>query len=300
MDASRRRTLGALAGLALMRKARAAQAMHARAIPGSGERLTVIGIGTWQTFDVGGDAAARAALQEVLRAFFAGGGRVVDSSPMYGSSESVVGDLCQALGICEPLFMASKIYTRGREEGIRGMRRSIERMRAGSMDLMQVHNLLDVETHTPTLREWKAAKRVRYIGITHYAASAYAEIERLLRTRQYDFVQINYSLGEPESEKRLLPLAKELGVAVIANRPFAEGAMFGRVRGKPLPPWAAELGIASWAQYFLKWIVSHPAVTCAIPGTGKPEHMADNLKAGIGPLPNAAQRARMAEHYAAL
>ena len=300
MDASRRRTLGALAGLALMRKARAAQAMHARAIPGSGERLPVIGIGTWQTFDVGGDAAARAALQEVLRAFFAGGGRVVDSSPMYGSSESVVGDLCQALGICEPLFMASKIYTRGREEGIRGMQRSIERMRAGSMDLMQVHNLLDVETHTPTLREWKAAKRVRYIGITHYTSSAYAEVERWLKTKQYDFLQINYSLGESEAQKRLLPLAKELGVAVIANRPFAEGAMFGRVRGKPLPPWAAELGIGSWAQYFLKWIVSHRAVTCAIPGTGKPEHMADNLKAGFGPLPDAAQRARMARYYAAV
>jgi diketogulonate reductase-like aldo/keto reductase len=219
---------------------------------------------------------------------------------MYGSSESVVGDLCRQLGICEPLFMASKIYTRGREEGIRGMQRSIERMRAGSMDLMQVHNLLDVETHTPTLREWKAAKRVRYIGITHYASFAYPEIERLLRTRHYDFLQINYSLGESEAQQRLLPLAQELGVAVIANRPFAEGAMFGRVRGKTLPAWAADLGIASWAQYFLKWIVSHPAVTCTIPGTGKPEHMADNLKAGFGPLPDAGQRARMAQHYAAL
>jgi len=243
------------------------------------------------------DDLAVLVLQEVLRAFFAGGGRVVDSSPMYGSSESVVGDLCERLGICEPLFMASKIYTQGREEGVRGMQRSIERMRAGRMDLMQVHNLLDVETHTPTLREWQAAKRVRYIGITHYAASAYADIERLLRTRQYDFVQINYSLGEPESEKRLLPLAQELGVAVIANRPFAEGAMFRRVRGKALPAWAAELGVASWAQYFLKWIVSHPAVTCAIPGTGKPEHMVDNLKAGFGPLPDAAQRRAMSQYY---
>jgi diketogulonate reductase-like aldo/keto reductase len=216
---------------------------------------------------------------------------------MYGSSESVVGDLCQALGICEPLFMASKIYTQGRAEGVRGLARSIERMRAGAMDLMQVHNLLDVAVHTPTLLEAKAAKRVRYIGITHYTAFAYPEVERLLKTRQYDFLQINYSLGERESEKRVLPLAKELGVAVIANRPFQEGAMFRHVRGKPLPPWAAELGIASWAQYFLKWIVSHPAVTCAIPGTGRPEHMADNLKAGFGPLPDAKQRARMAQHY---
>jgi len=180
------------------------------------------------------------------------------------------------------------------------MQRSVKRMRAGSMDLMQVHNLLDVETHTPTLREWKARKRVRYIGITHYTSSAYPEIERLLRSGQYDFLQVNYSLAESESEKELLPLAQELGVAVIANRPFAEGAMFRRVRGKPLPPWAAELGIASWAQYFLKCIVAHPAVTCAIPGTGTPEHMADNLKAGFGVLPDEAQRRRMAQYYASL
>jgi len=303
MDRDRRatlQTLGALAGLALMGPAIGKEAMHARAIPSSGQSLPVIGIGTWQTFDVGGDAAARAPLKEVLRLFFAGGGRVVDSSPMYGSSESVVGDACADLGICEPLFMATKVYTYGREEGIRQMQRSVERMRAGRMDLMQVHNLLDVETHTKTLLDWKARKRVRYIGITHYTSSAYAEIERWLRTKQYDFLQINYSLAESESEKRLLPLARELGVAVIANRPFAEGAMFRRVRGKPLPPWAAELGIVSWAQYFLKWIVSHPAVTCAIPGTGKPEHMADNLAAGFGLLPDDAQRRRMAQAYAAL
>ena len=303
MDKDRRatlRTLGALAGLALMGSASGKQTMATRPIPSSGEKLPVIGIGTWQTFDVGGDAAARAPLKEVLRLFFAGGGRMVDSSPMYGSSESVVGDACAELGICEPLFMATKVWTRGREEGIREMQRSIERMRAGRMDLMQVHNLLDVETHTRTLREWKAAKRVRYVGITHYTSSAYAEVERWLKTRQYDFLQINYSLAESESEKRLLPLARELGVAVIANRPFAEGAMFRRVRGKPLPPWAAELGMASWAQYFLKWIVGHPAVTCAIPGTGKPEHMADNLAAGSGALPDEAQRLRMAQYYASL
>ncbi len=274
--------------------------MHTRKIPSSGEALPVIGLGTWQTFDVGGDAAARAPLKEVMRQFFAGGGRVVDSSPMYGSSESVVGDACAELGICEPLFMATKVWTSGREQGIREMQRSIERMRAGRMDLMQVHNLLDVETHTKTLREWKARQRVRYIGITHYTSSAYAEIERWLKTKQYDFLQINYSLAESESEKRLLPLAQELGVAVIANRPFAEGSMFRRVRGKPLPPWAAELGIGSWAQYFLKWIVSHPAVTCVIPATGKSEHMKDNLAAGTGRVPEDSQRTRMAQHYASL
>ena len=283
-----------------MGTADAKQAMHARAIPAGGEKLPVIGIGTWQTFDVGADAAARAPLREVMRTFFAAGGRVVDSSPMYGSSEAVVGELCEGLGICEPLFMATKVWTQGREDGMRHMQRSIERMRAGRMDLLQVHNLVDVEVHTKTLRAWKAEKRIRYLGITHYTSSAYAEVERWLKTKQYDFLQINYSLGESESETRLLPLAKELGVAVIANRPFAEGAMFRRVRGKALPAWAAELGIASWAQYFLKWIVSHPAVTCAIPGTGKPEHMADNLQAGFGPLPDAAQRRRMAEAYAAL
>jgi len=303
MDMYRRatlRTLGGLASLALMGPAMGKEAMHARAIPSSGQSLPVIGIGTWQTFDVGGDAAARATLKEVLRLFFAGGGRAVDSSPMYGSSESVVGETCAALGICEPLFMATKVYTHGRDEGIRQMQRSIERMRAGRMDLMQVHNLVDVEIHTPTLREWKAQQRVRYIGITHYASHAYLEIERLLRTRQYDCVQINYSLAESESGKTILPLAQELGVAVIANRPFAEGAMFRRVRSKALPPWAAELGIASWAQYFLKWIVSHPAVTCAIPGTGKAEHMADNLAAGSGALPDETQRRRMAQAYASL
>jgi aryl-alcohol dehydrogenase-like predicted oxidoreductase len=303
MDKDRRatlHTLGALAGVALMGPASGKEAMHARPIPSSGEKLPLIGIGTWQTFDVGGDAAARAPLKEVLRLFFAGGGRVVDSSPMYGSSESVVGDACADLGICEPLFMATKVYTHGREEGIRQMQRSVKRMRAGSMDLMQVHNLLDVETHTPALREWKARKRVRYIGITHYTSSAYPEVGRLLRTKQYDFLQINYSLAESESEKELLPLAQELGVAVIANRPFAEGAMFRRVRGKPLPPWAAELGIASWAQYFLKWIVSHPAVTCAIPGTHRVGHLEDNMRAGRSELPDRAMRTRMEEYWATL
>jgi diketogulonate reductase-like aldo/keto reductase len=274
--------------------------MHTRTIPSSGETLPVIGLGTWQTFDVGGDSADRVPLKEVLKTLFDGGGRLVDSSPMYGTSESVVGDLCAELGICEPLFMASKVWTRGREQGMREMQRSIERMRAGRMDLMQVHNLLDVEAHTRTLLDWKAAKRVRYIGVTHYASSGHAAVERALRTKQYDFVQINYSLDEPESDRTLLPLAQALGVAVLVNRPFASGGMFRRVRGKPLPSWAAELGIQSWAQYFLKWIVAHPAVTCVIPATAKPGHMRDNLAAGLGALPDAAQRARMAQHYAAL
>lgn len=274
--------------------------MLTRAVPSSGEALPVIGLGTWQVFDAGSDAAARAPLREVLRTFFAGGGRLVDSSPMYGSSESVVGDLCTELSICEPLFVATKVWTSGRDAGIRQMEASFKRLRVETMDLMQVHNLVDVATHTKTLADWKAKGRVRYIGITHYSSSAYAEIERLLKGERYDFLQINYSLAERGSEARLLPLAAERKVAVIINRPFAEGAMFRRVRGKQVPAWAKEAGIATWGQYFLKWIVSHPAVTCAIPGTGRVEHMLDNLAAGSGPLPDATLRRRMAAHFDSL
>ena len=293
----RREFLGGLAGLAMSGAVMAAGPMHTRRIPATGEMLPVIGLGTWQTFDVGGDAGARGPLRDVLKALFDAGGRVVDSSPMYGTSESVVGELCAALELCAPLFLATKVWTQGREEGVRQMERSIERMRAGRMDLMQVHNLVDVETHTRTLQAWKAEGRVRYVGITHYTASAHGAVERWLRTRQYDFVQINYSLDEPQAAERLLPLARDLGVAVMVNRPFATGGMFRHVRGKALPAWAAELGIASWAQFFLKWIVSHPAVTCVIPATGNPAHMRDNALAGLGPMPDEAGRRRMARHY---
>ena len=274
--------------------------MLTRPIPATGEALPVIGLGTWQVFDVGADASARAPLRDVLRTFFAAGGRMVDSSPMYGSSESVVGDLCKELAICEPLFVATKVWTSGRDAGIQQMETSFKRLRVEKMDLMQVHNLVDVATHTKTLADWKAKGRVRFIGITHYTTSAYAEVEKWLKTGQYDFLQINYSLAERESARRLLPLARERKVAVIANRPFAEGAMFRRVRGKPVPEWAKEAGMATWAQYFLKWIVSHPAVTCAIPGTGRADHLADNLAAGSGPLPAEALRTRMAEHFDSL
>ena len=275
----------------------AAQPPARRKLPFNQESLPVIGVGTWQTFDVGSDPAARAPLREVLKLL---DGNVIDSSPMYGAAESVAGDLVEELGMREKVFLATKVWTSGREEGLRQMETSLRRMRAARMDLMQVHNLLDVETHTGSLRKLKDEGKIRYIGITHYTSSAYAEVERWLKTRQYDFLQINYSLGEREAEKRLLPLAAELKVAVIANRPFVEGALFRRTKGKPLPPWAAELGIASWAQYFLKWIVGHPAVTCTIPGTARADHMADNLGAGRGALPGAAQRRRMAEHLDAL
>jgi diketogulonate reductase-like aldo/keto reductase len=275
-----------------------------RKIPSTGEELPAIGLGTWQVFDAdrGGnaDAAARAPLREVLSAFSRAGGKAIDSSPMYGSAESVAGDLVAELGLRDRLFIATKIWTSGREDGIRQMEASFRRLRVKQMDLMQIHNLKDVAVHTKTINDMKAQGRIRYTGITHYTSSAYAEVEKWLKKEQYDFLQINYSLAERKSDERILELCRERSIAVIANRPFAEGAMFRRVRGKPLPPWTAEIGIASWAQYFLKWIVGHPAVTCTIPGTGSPAHIADNVAAGFGALPDAKTRKRMAEYYDAL
>lgn len=286
MDSRRRAILAAGLGL-----------YAARAFPQMQVKLPKIGLGTWQTFDVGNDSAARATLREVLKLL---DGNVVDSSPMYGTSESVAGDLIAGLAMRERLFIATKVWTSGREEGIEQMETSFQRLRVKVMDLMQVHNLVDVATHTKTLQDWKQKGRVRHIGITHYTASAYGEVERTLKAAPYDFLQINYSLAERDVEAKLLPLAKDKGVNVIINRPFAGSALFRRTKGKPLPPWAAELGIASWAQYFLKWIVSHPAVTCAIPGTARPEHMRDNLAGGQGPMPDAAARRKMVEYFDAL
>ena len=280
--------------------AQAALRPATRRIGASAETLPVVGLGSWITFNVGADAVARDACAEVVRAFFAAGGTLIDSSPMYGSSESVTGDLLADLGLAGKLFVATKVWTRGKDAGIRQMEDSFARLRVSRMDLMQIHNLVDAAVHTRTLEDWKAKGRVRYLGITHYTSAAHTEVERLLKTGKYDFLQINYSLAERESEERLLPLALEKKMAVIINRPFAEGTMFGRVRGKPLPEWAREFGAASWAQFFLKWIVSHSAVTCAIPGTGKPEHMRDNLAAGVGALPDAAMRRKMAQHFDAL
>jgi len=290
----RRRALLALVAAGALKPSFAQGGILTKRIASTGEALPVIGVGTWQTFDVGNDPAARAPLREVLKLL---NGNLIDSSPMYGSSEAVAGDLMAELGARDKLFVATKVWTNGRDAGIAQMETSFKRLRVERMDLMQVHNLADVNTQTSTLLHWKDQKRIRYVGITHYTASAYAEVERLLKTRQYDFLQINYSLGEREAERRLLPLAQELKIAVIANRPFVEGALFRRVKGRALPAWAKDLGIASWAQYFLKWIVSHPAVTCAIPGTGNPKHMKDNLGAGLGPQPDAAARRRMAEYF---
>ena len=285
-----------LMAAAAARPARAsgAEAPLERPIPSSGEKIPVVGLGTWRTFDVGASAAERAPLEEVLRSFVELGGRVVDSSPMYGAAESVVGDLAAGLTIGDRLFLATKVWTSGRDAGVRQMEQSLRRLRARKLDLMQIHNLLDWRTHLATLREWKASGRVRYVGVTHYTSSAYDELERVLRSETLDFVQVNYSLGERDAERRILSLARDRGVAVLANRPFAEGGLFQRVRGQALPPWAAELDCESWAQLFLKWILAHPAVTCVIPATSRPQHLADNMKAGTGPLPDAATRDRMA------
>jgi diketogulonate reductase-like aldo/keto reductase len=268
-----------------------------RPIPKTGEILPAVGLGTWQVFDVAGDAAELARARETLETFAARGGRVVDSSPMYGASEAVTGRLAAELGLEGRLFLATKVWTSGRQAGIRQMEDSMRKLRVERLDLMQVHNLVDVQTHLATLREWKAVGRIRYLGVTHYHAGAHDDLERLIEGGGIDFVQVNYSLAEPEADRRLLGAAAGAGTAVIVNRPFAEGAMFGRVRGKPLPEWAQEAGCASWAQYFLKWILGHPAVTCVIPATRDPRHAADNLGALAGPAPDARLRRRMAEYF---
>lgn len=272
--------------------------LRTRPIPSSGEALPVIGVGTWQTFDVGDSAAERRPLEQVLQAFAARGGRVVDSSPMYGRSEAVVGDIAQRLALRPSLFLATKVWTTGRQAGIDQMTRSLEAFRTSTIDLIQVHNLVDAATHLRTLAEWKARGTIRYVGVTHYTQSAHAEVERFVRNERLDFLQINYSAVEPEAGRRLLPVAAERGVAVIANRPFGGGDVLRRASDRPLPPWAGEIGCESWAQLLLKWILADPAVTCAIPGTAKLRHLEDNLGAAAGPLPDARQRDAIARAVA--
>ena len=272
----------------------------ARRIPQTGESIPAIGLGTWQVFDVAADATETAQARETLKTFVDLGGRVVDSSPMYGSSESVAGRLAAEIGVKARLFVATKVWTSGREAGIRQMDDSMRKLRVERLDLMQVHNLVDAQTHLATLRDWKKTGRVRYLGVTHHHAGAHADLEKIIRPGDVDFVQVNYSLAEPEADHRLLAAAADSRTAVIVNRPFAEGSMFRRIRDKALPEWAREVGCASWAQYFLKWILAHPAVTCAIPGTRNPKHVADNLGAARGPLPGKATRRRMASYFDSL
>ncbi len=294
---NRRNAIGALAGVAAgwTGPAMAASpALMTRKIPSSGELLPVIGLGTWQTFDVGASAQARQPLEAVLSEFARLGGRVLDSSPMYGSSEQVAGELASKLGIRKQLFMATKVWTTGRAAGIRQMEESMTRLQARPIDLMQVHNLHDVSTHLATLREWKRQGIVRHIGVTHYAASAHEQLVRLITAEAVDFIQINYSVGEREAEQRLLPLARERGVAVIANRPFVGGELIRSLRATPLPEWAREIDCSSWAQLLLKFVVSHGAITCAIPATSKVSHLRDNMGAGLGRMPDEKQRALIA------
>jgi diketogulonate reductase-like aldo/keto reductase len=270
-----------------------AAAMLKRKIPSSGELLPAIGLGTWQTFDVGNAAAEREPLKEVLKTLIDKGATVVDSSPMYGSSEKVVGDLSTELNLNAKLFIATKVWTNGKDEGIAQMNRSFNLLQRKKVDLMQIHNLVDWQIHLKTLRDWKEQGRIRYLGITHYTESAYSKIEDILKNNPIDFLQINYSMLSRTAEERLFPLAKEKGVAIIINQPFEEGALFQRVKGKALPAWASEFDCNSWGQFFLKFILSNSAVTCVIPGTSKPHHMADNAGAGFGKLPDENQRQQM-------
>jgi len=276
----------AFGGGALQSLAAAPVAMQTRPIPPTGEPLPVIGLGTYQGFDVAPGSAAYAQLPDVLRALFAAGGSLIDSSPMYGRAEATTGELLAAAGSRPKAFLATKVWTRGHADGLRQINESLRLLRADPIDLMQIHNLLDWRTHLPTLRELKAAGRIRYIGITHYNAGAYDELAAVMRAERFDFLQINYSLDEREAERRILPLAAERGMTVLINRPFGGGGLLRRLRDRPLPGWSAEIGASSWAQLLLKFVLSHPAVTCAIPGTGRPEHMADNAKAGLGPIPD--------------
>jgi len=282
-----------------MPAARAAERLQ-RPIPKTGETIPAVGLGTWQAFDVAGDAAETAQAREALKALVDLGGRVIDSSPMYGSAESVSGQLADELRVKAKLFVATKVWTSGKQAGIRQMEDSMRKLRVERLDLMQVHNLVDAGTHLATLRDWKSAGRVRYLGVTHYHAGVHADLEKIIRPGDIDFVQVNYSLAEPEADRRLLAVAADSRTAVIVNRPFAEGSMFRRVKDKPLPDWATEIGCASWAQFFLKWILGHPSVTCAIPGTRNPKHVADNLGAASGPLPDEAMRRRMSVYFESL
>ncbi|MGL6244438.1 aldo/keto reductase [Pseudomonas sp.] len=267
--------------------------MLTRAIPSSSEPLPIVGLGTYRGFDVEPSSAAYKQLPAVLRALFEKGGTVIDSSPMYGRAEETTGELLSIHEPRSPAFLATKVWTRGREEGIAQMEQSFKLLQTDRIDLMQIHNLLDWQTHLPTLRKWKEEGRIRYIGITHYTASAYEEVEAVLRAEPLDFLQINYALDDRSVEKRILPLCRERGVAVICNRPFGGGDLLTRLKDKPLPRWAADVRVSSWAQMALKFLLSHSAVTCVIPGTGNPRYMADNAGAGFGPMLTGAQREQL-------
>ena len=266
--------------------------MLARPIPATGEMLPVIGLGTYSVFDVDSSEANIARCKEIAELLIAAGGSCIDTSPMYNRSERVIGDVISTGVDRNALFLATKVWTDGQDAGIAQMIRSAELMETKVIDLMQVHNLRDTDVHMDTIRQWQDEGRIRYNGITHYTARALDRLEATMKRHRPQFIQINYSLGEREADQRVLPLAAELGIAVLINRPYQAGRLFAAVRGRELPGWAQPFA-DSWGQFFLKFIVSHPAVTCAIPATSKPHHMIDNLGAGFGELPDAAMRRRM-------
>jgi diketogulonate reductase-like aldo/keto reductase len=300
-DRSRARLLRAAAALPVLpilaclprtplaQPSRTRRHMNTRPIPATGEALPVIGCGTYVGFDQAPGARDYALLPGVIEALLDAGGKVLDSSPMYGRAEETTGELLAANGRRGEAFLATKVWITGRAAGVRQMEASLRLLRTDRIDLMQIHNLLDWRTHLATLRAWKEERRIRYLGITHYTPSAYAEVEAVLRAEKgIDFLQIDYALDDREAERRLLPLAAERGVAVLVNMPFGGGGLLRRLLPKPLPSWAAEIGCASWAQVLLKFVLSQPAVTCAIPGTRRREHMEDNAAAGLGNVPEAA------------
>ena len=268
--------------------------MIKRIIPSSGEELPVIGLGTWQTFDVADKSYP--VLKNVLTTLHTAGGRLIDSSPMYGKAEKVIGDITSGMEIADDFFYATKVWTTGLQQGVAQMESSMQKMKRKRMDLIQVHNLSDWKTYLPHLRKWKETGKIRYTGITHYKDSSHDELERIIRSEKPDFVQFNYSITSRNAEKRLLDAAADAGVATLINRPFGEGALFKKVKGKSLPVWAPEYDIESWSAFFLKYIIAHPAVTCVIPATANPEHALDNVKAGTGRLPDEVAKKKMIEY----
>jgi diketogulonate reductase-like aldo/keto reductase len=269
-------------------------------IPSTGQKIARVGLGTWKAFDVGADLKKRATLAEVLRVFGASGADVIDTSPMYGTAEGVLGDLLRDTGLCDKVFLATKVWTEGRADGLAQMETSLRLLRTDRVQLMQIHNLLDWRTHLRELRRMKDAGVIGLIGITHYRAEAIDDLMKVVRAEKLDFVQAQLSLDEPEASAGLLQLCEDRGVAFLANRPFGSGHAFARTRGQALPEWAGENGIESWAQFLLKWILSFPQVTCAIPATSQPEHMRDILRAAAGAPPDAKTRARLAAFWKSL
>jgi diketogulonate reductase-like aldo/keto reductase len=285
-------TMAAAAATSGVAGAADSRTLITRKIPSTGEAIPALGLGTSGPFEVGNSEGERAPLRQVLEAFFAAGARLVDTSPMYSSAEGVLGDLLTP-AMHEKVFLATKVWTRGQRDGADQMKKSADLLKHPKLDLIQVHNLLDLDTQLKTLREMKAQGRVRYIGITHYTVASHADLAKVIEREKLDFVQLNYSAMTRAAEERLLPLAADKGVAVLVNRPFEDGAMFESVKGKPVPPWAAEFDAASWGQIFLKFVLAHPAVTAAIPATGKIKHLEDNLAGARGKLPDAKQRAQI-------